>query len=213
MTQSLIASLVLPLIGRTVISTDKTGAETRFTIARLADKIGTLKDGSKGEYVVLTKDGETGVVVNIHPNTAKKLAKAGTGDGFTVLMNLTAHVEPVAGTELSAAEQTAAQAELDAANGVTPSEKLAAYFADADKDEAGEAHTKEHGHLDVKPDEAPATEVKAPSKKSRTVAMFKEMTAEGKPRKDIIAKMKSELGLSAPGANTYYQNCKSGAWE
>lgn len=215
MTQSLIASLVLPLIGRTVISTDKTGAETRFTIARLADKIGTLKDGSKGEYVVLTKDGETGVVINMHPNTAKKLAKTANADNFSLLIDLktTPIAEPVAGTELDAADQAAVQAELDAANGVTPSEKLATYLADADKDEAGEAHTKEHGHLDVKPAAEVPAEAKAPSKKSRTVAMFKEMTAEGKPRKDIIAKMKSELGLSAPGANTYYQNCKSGAWE
>jgi len=112
MTQvSLIASLVTPLIGRTVISTDKLGTESRFTIARLADKIGTLKNGSKGEYVVLTKDGETGVVINLHPNTALKLAKTANADGFSLLMDLHG---PVSAAELSDEEKAAVQAELAA---------------------------------------------------------------------------------------------------
>ena len=205
MTQT-IASLITPLLGRTVISTDKTGAESRFTIARLADKIGTLKDGSKGEYVVLTKDGESGVVINLHPNTAKKLVKQLVADGFSLPMALHSVAEPL--RRLTAEEeadelcieQAGLQAELNA-------------------EQAFEAGVSADEKAAVLEPIAPTTEVtaeakapKAPSKKERTVAMFKAMTAEGKPRKDIIAKMKSELELSAPGANTYYQNCKSGAW-
>jgi hypothetical protein len=198
MTTSAIATLITPLIGRTVISTDKTGAESRYTISKLSDKLATLKDGSKGEYVILTKDGETGVVINMHPNTAKKLAKKGEGDNFVLAMALTQTAEPkadpvVASTEpaadLSAAEQTDVKAELAAAQSGAPA-------------------------ADMPPkDEAPVPAAKAakePSKKDRTIAIFKSMA--GGARKDIIAKMKTDLGLSDAGANTYYQNCKSGAW-
>ncbi len=167
------ASLIAPLFGRAVIATDKDGAETRYTIAKLADKIGTLKDGSKGEYVVLTKDGETGVVMNIHPNTAKKLATKGEGDMLKLVpADAAESSEPAASTEAAAeagAEQAAPQ------------------------------------------DEAPAPEAPKVTKKSQTLDIFRAMA--GKPRKEIIAEMKAKLGLSDAGANTYYQNCKSGAWQ
>lgn len=55
--------------------------------------------------------------------------------------------------------------------------------------------------------------VKEPSKKEKAAAIFKEVyaTAEGK-RKDVIARFKSELGMSDAGASTYHQNFKSGNW-
>ena len=57
--------------------------------------------------------------------------------------------------------------------------------------------------------EAPAA-VKEPSKKDRTVALFNTMS--GKPRKEVIAALKTDIGLSQACANTYYQLCKSGKW-
>lgn len=51
-----------------------------------------------------------------------------------------------------------------------------------------------------------------PTKKDRTIAIFTKMRGEGKERKDVIAALIADLGLSKPCANTYYQNCKSGAW-
>lgn len=177
MTAPTIASLITPLIGRAVIATDKHGAETMFTIAKLSDKIGTLKDGTKGEYVVLTKDGETGVVLNVHPNTAKKLATKGEGDMLKLV---------------PAAE----------GNGAEP--------AASGEGENGDAAPNDAAAAPV--DEAPEAKEPKVTKKSQTIAIFTEMTAAGKVRKDIIAKMKTDLGLSDSGANTYYQNCKSGAW-
>ena len=61
--------------------------------------------------------------------------------------------------------------------------------------------------------EAAPAEEKKESKKAGTIRLFKEGQAAGLARKDIIAKMRTELGLSVPGANTYYQNCKSGMWK
>lgn len=178
MTQlSTIASLINPLIGRSVVAIDKAGAENRYTIARLADKIGTLKDGSKGEYVVLSKDGETGVVINIHPNTAKKLASKGEGDQFK-LMPVADHQVAVPAAVTVVAEPVNVPVEVQPANPIV---------------------------------DEPAAKEPRVTKKSQTVAIYKAMA--GSPRKDIIAEMKSKLGLSDAGANTYYQNCKGGQWE
>ena len=54
----------------------------------------------------------------------------------------------------------------------------------------------------------PETETKAPSKKDRAVAIYNSVVAAGGARKQAVAQFMSELGLSAPGASTYYQNCK-----
>ncbi len=200
-TVSAIAALITPLFGRTVLSFDKAGAESRYTIARLSDKIGTLKDGSKGEYVVLTKDGETGVVLNIHPNTAKKLAAKGEGDNLKLV--------PTA--ELSEAEYQLAANKL-AAEGVTVVEPEGGVPIGSEVVVATEGAAAEATEQTAPVDEAPAPAAAKVSKKSQTVAIFKELTAAGKPRKEIIAKMKADLGISDACCNTYYQNCKSGAW-
>jgi hypothetical protein len=202
---SAIAALIAPLIGRSVIATDKHGAETRYTISKLSDKVGTLKDGSKGEYVILSKDGETGVVINMHPNTAKKLATKGEGDQLKLVPVDGAEQGPRAmdpadqptsiGGELSTDEQADVKAELEAEQ-----------TGDAVAAEAGAAEQT------APVDEAPAEKAPRVSKKSQTLAIFTSMTADGKPRKEIIAKLKADLGLSDACCNTYYQNCKSGAW-
>lgn len=54
---------------------------------------------------------------------------------------------------------------------------------------------------------------KAETKKDATLRIYREEFAAGKRRKDIIIRMRTELGLSAPGANTYYHNVKSGMWK
>ena len=63
--------------------------------------------------------------------------------------------------------------------------------------------------------EKPAKEVKekAPSTKSKVIPMVAAAIAAGTPRKDTLAKMQSEFGISAACANTYYQNVKSAAWK
>lgn len=192
---SAIAALIAPLLGRTVIATDKHGAESTYTITKLSDKIGTLKDGSKGEYVILSKDGETGVVMNVHPNTVKKLATKGEGD----MLRLVA----VGETD----EQANVAAELAAEQSGKPLTE-AQYQAAALQAAAEMADAEQTAPVD----EAPAAAAPKVSKKSQTIAIFTEMTAAGKVRKEIIAKMQADLGLSDACANTYYQNCKSGAW-
>ena len=55
-------------------------------------------------------------------------------------------------------------------------------------------------------------EAKAPTKKARTVAIYSEVMKAKGARKDGIARLTDELGLSLAGASTYWQNCKSGVW-
>ena len=54
---------------------------------------------------------------------------------------------------------------------------------------------------------------KAPSTKSKVLPLVTAAIAAGTARKDTLAKMQSEFGISAACANTYYQNVKSGAWK
>ena len=59
---------------------------------------------------------------------------------------------------------------------------------------------------------AKAKSAKAGSKKAQTVAIYAEVQAAGGSRKDGIARLTSELGMSPAAASTYWQNCKSGKW-
>ena len=94
-----------------------------------------------------------------------------------------------------------------ASDGIVALETVAAMNEVAPADEAPTMEL----HQVAEPEAAPAE--KKESKKAGTLRIYSAMTAEGKARKDIIAKMRTELGLSAPGANTYYQNAKSGLWK
>lgn len=63
--------------------------------------------------------------------------------------------------------------------------------------------------------EKPAKEVKekAPSTKSKVVPVVTAAIAAGTARKDTLAKLQADFGISAACANTYYQNVKSGIWK
>ena len=50
------------------------------------------------------------------------------------------------------------------------------------------------------------------SKKDRAIELVHAGWAADKKRADIIKEMNEQLGLSAAGASTYYQNIKSGKW-
>ena len=54
---------------------------------------------------------------------------------------------------------------------------------------------------------------KAPSTKSKVLPLVTAAIAAGTARKDTLAKMQTEFGISAACANTYYQNVKSGTWK
>ena len=69
------------------------------------------------------------------------------------------------------------------------------------------AEKKDKAAKEVKPDAAP-------SKKSLAMPIIAADIKAGVARKDTIAKLLApEIGCSSAGANTYYQNVKSGAWK
>lgn len=179
---SAIASLVTPLIGRSVEVTDRSGDVATYTIAKLSDKIGSLKDGSKGEYVILQRADDAAVVISIHPQHAKRLVTKGEDSGMKL----------VAEAELSTEEQAAVSEELD--------EEQSTAEAGAE----GELEADAAGETEPAPE---APEAKAPSKKERFMIAFK----AGADRKAVKAAV-ADLGLSDAGFNTYYQNAKSGKW-
>ena len=54
---------------------------------------------------------------------------------------------------------------------------------------------------------------KAPSTKSKVLPLVTAAIAAGTARKDTLAKLQADFGISAACANTYYQNVKSGNWK
>lgn len=193
---SAIASLFAGVVGRAVLAAGKDGAaDTRYKVAKLSDKLGTLKDGSKGEYVVLQREDDTAVVLNLHPNVAKKLFTKGEDAGLTLLA-----AETDEASTPDAAEQEALKAEL------------AAEQAGASTEPADPATATETASTATETPAADAEPAKEPSKKERTIAIVTAGQKAGLSRKDIIAKLRTELNMGVPGANTYYQNVKSGKW-
>jgi len=75
----------------------------------------------------------------------------------------------------------------------------------------GKATTATKPAAKAKKEAAPKAE-KPASKKSLCVPIVSGAIKAGTARKDTVAKLMTELGISQACANTYYQNVKSGAW-
>lgn len=205
-TVSSIATLAAALIGRTVISTDNTGVTSNYTIAKLSDKLGTMKSGKKAEYVILQSSDDAAVVMSLHPEAAKRLMMNGSDSGLVL----------EAADAAAAAEVTAAPAaETDAiAEGAIAATEPAAPVAKVKKAKApkvAKVKAEKPAKVAKVKAEKPAADAvaKAPSKKDQFMAVF---TANvGKTRQEVKTAAES-LGLSLAGFNTYYQNAKSGKW-
>jgi hypothetical protein len=205
-TVSSIATLAAALIGRTVISTDNTGVTSNYTIAKLSDKLGTMKSGKKAEYVILQSSDDAAVVMSLHPEAAKRLMMNGSDSGLVL----------EAADAAAAAEVTAAPAaETDAiAEDAIAATEPAAPVAKVKKVKApkvAKVKAEKPAKVAKVKAEKPAADAvaKAPSKKDQFMAVF---TANvGKTRQEVKTAAES-LGLSLAGFNTYYQNAKSGKW-
>lgn len=172
----------------------KTGSETPFRLTSLADKIGTMKSGEKAQYVLLVNEADNTVIVMLHPNAASKLIKTGAFEDMTVI-EAQADGEQAGEAEMSAEEEQAVQEELNAE--VEPTTEV-------------EVSAKPEAEVNG----AAVEEPKAPSKKDLAIPLVKADLKAGVARKDTIAKlMNDEVGCSKAGANTYYQNIKSGLWK
>lgn len=181
----MIESTFTTLRNRLCNVTNRDGSVEQYRIHALSDKTGTMKNGTKAPYVVLMNTKGNGVVVNLHPEHAKRLFKKGEDSGIEIIAHSPEEVKP---------EEVVAPVveDVKAAEVVVP-EVVAVETATAT--------------------ETPATEVseKAPSKKAMAVELFNKNV--GSARKDVIALFISELNMSKLGAATYYQNIKSGQWK
>ena len=118
-------------------------------------------------------------------------------------------------TKTKSASKSAANAATAAVSATAPVTTPAAKAPKAPK-----AEKKATATTAVKAPKAPKAEkpvvvkVEVPSKKSKALPIITADIAAGVARKDTIAKLlDASIGCSAAGANTYYQNVKSGAWK
>lgn len=180
------ADLLRGLIGRQVES--KSGVMLINDV--LTHKTGVLKDGSSAPYLHLVAEMGDKPEVDLHPQKALELLKKGESGAYKILGDLAA-----SGSVSEEVHEVIG--EVAAPGSIEPTPAIEA-AVEAQPAPAAEA--------------APVEEKKE-SKKAGTLRIYAAGIAAGEARKDIIAKMRTELGLSVPGANTYYQNCKSGMWK
>ena len=165
-----------------------------FTVALLADKTGTLKNGEKNvPYVQLTSEG---AMIDLHPEKAKQLFTKGEFGALRIMADIAGEpVAPAAIEDYSVKSETADSTEAPFTTSIEDANK-------ADAANNSEPTT-----------DAPPPAPKKESKKEATLRIYKELNVDGKQRVAIIAKMRTELNMGVPGANTYYQNVHSGLWK
>lgn len=153
-------------------------------------KLGTMKNGDRAPYIHLA--GETGDM-DLHPEKAKQLFTTGECGAYKILAEL-------AGGEVH--ESMIEQMVIAASDTklLTVNDQPAAVDVSDEKQEGVKTVEQQQ----------PAKKL---TKKAQTIQMYAEGHAAGLARKDIIARMKTELGMSDAGANTYYQNVHSGIWK
>lgn len=190
-----------------------TNVAANYRISQLSDKLGTMKNGDKNAYVILTAEDGTSTVINLHPQSAQKLFKKGE-DGHMKIVEAPATEEVVhpAGWELveGSQEGVIAKAEAEAVVAAPVAEEPEAEAAPV---EEAKQETVTETKAEVNADKG--TEEAAPkekSKKERTIEIVHAGWDAGQERKEIIAKLRTELNMGVPGSNTYYQNVLSGNW-
>lgn len=154
---SAFASTIKPHLGAIVAVTAKDSTVTDFKIAKLSDKLGSLKNGDKGEYVVLQSLADKSVVINLHPASAQRLIKNGTEAGMVLA---------------KAPEATDTPAAADAP-------------ADAPVEKVKKAAKVKAPKVEAEP--AEPAEPKAPSKKDQFMTAYNAGVAAGSDRKTIKA--------------------------
>lgn len=208
------------MIGRKVTNA-ATGRTT--IVGELSNKVGKLKDGKEGSYVILfdlVNDKE----IELHPRKAHILFGKGAVEDMTLLEDVNSaadqEVFEAACAELPKAAEIIVSAKPfdvkayveECINAVlvedqqlTPVDRFAEDKLDTNYPIFGEQFSTTE-QSNVKPVVKGEKKV---TKKSLAVAIAKNGLATGAERKDTIALMISEAGLSKAGASTYYQNIKS----
>jgi hypothetical protein len=153
-----------------------------FTIGALLERMGKLKTGEEQPYVNLTA--ADGTTLEMHPRKAVDIFTKGEADGIKLLV-----------------AQVAEEGEKKA----TPTELISQ--PEQAKPEETTATTEVAG-AGAAAAEPAAVVAKAPSKKEQCVAFYHNGIAAKLDRKAILAQF-ATVGVTGPGAATYYQNCKS----
>lgn len=155
----------------------------------LNEKVGKMKDGTEMNYVDLKLVDDK--IVTVHPRAFSEITKKGEANGIKLI--------PL--------EECPTQEHVE--NGVETSNVMSMMSDTIIRQETSQN--------DVSPNtvtqklEVPKTET--PSKRQRCELIFKEGTVAQQKRKDIIARMMGEVGMTDKGAATYYQNFKNGPWK
>lgn len=171
------------IIGRTVLN-----GLIAMTIDKFADKVGTIKSGDKLNYIHLI--GDDGSEMDLHPQHALTLMKTGQHKALSIL-------NAVAGEVVELPQESAE---------VVPTPADPIFCLDASFEQMNERFVDEPIPTEVVAPVAKAVKI---NKREMTEQLYTAGRAAGLTRKAIIGQMMADLGMSAAGANTYYQNAKT----
>jgi hypothetical protein len=152
-------------------------------ITGLAEETGKMKNGDVAQYINMTAD--DGAVSTLHPRKASQLFSKGVIDGIQMLVD--------------------AVIEADAVEAIVLPTEIICYPT---------AKVKKEKKAKVVADPV----AKEPSKKELAIAVYKQVMADDTidikaKRATVLGLFMSEVGLSKPGASTYFQSCKSGNYQ
>jgi hypothetical protein len=168
------------LIGRTVLN-----GMMSMTIDKFIDKMGTIKSGDKLNYIHLV--GDDGSELDLHPQHALTLMKTGSHKALSILNS-------VAGEVVELPQETVEVVAMP----IAPIFDLEASFEQMNERFEDEPEVV-----------VPVVKTVKINKRELTEQLYTAGHAAGLTRKAIIGQMMADLGMSAAGANTYYQNAKT----
>lgn len=230
-----IASLFAANANKQVVHTGKMGESISYVIHKLSDKTGVMKNGNKDNYIILARKDDMTIVVNLHPQVAHKLLSKGEVDQFKIVEEQTVEklfAEAVQSEDapLKVNEKLVEDADVKFET-AHPNDKVSTIEHTVvqieNQQQADVVEAQPTNMLTAQPmvlltfnpspvvnsaDEVTTEEKPKMSKKARTLEIYQQGMKAKLARKDIIKQLREELSMSAPGASTYYQNCKSGLW-
>jgi len=174
------------LAGNVVVDTNEPGVV--YAMAIDTDKVGSLKDGSKGQYVILSAVGEPAKVIRLHPQAALALVTKHESGHF--------HLHPAA-TEVVMVD--------DSAPDVPEVAKVASPEVEVSKKKGKEVNPDSKKQL-------VASFYRNKKKELEALGPIVKVNGRCPLRTACMEYMQKVLGMSGPGSSTYYQNLASGHW-
>ncbi len=184
---------------------------TVFKLKEISTRVGVMKNGEKQPYITLVAVDDQLVVLNLHPQVAKKLLNDGQSGNMSVVEVKSEEVkmEQVDVKKLF-------EIKINKQPLLTYSKKIVNNQFDLTKVFKSQIVEQFQNVVQQVQEQQVQEQVVEPqkklSKKAQALMIVRGGWAAQQSRKEIINILIERLSMTSAGASTYYQNIKSGMW-